>query len=425
MRVLLDCRMATWTGIGRYTAGLARALAERDDVELVQLCAVGERPPVCGEGARGGWRAAAAGGRPGGTSGGRRAGAERRVAEVMYVSGHPFGPRGAAQVGRAAVRARVDLVHSVHFPTPLPARGPLVVTLHDLTPLLVPGVIPSTAGRAAYRLWNLRAAHVADLILVPSAATAADVERLLPHARGKVVVVPEAADDFAAGPVGPLPARLAAATAVEYLLAVGPVKPHKGLETLLRAFTVLAAARPSLALVVAGVAAPAGGLPAGLPQGLAAALQPGVRTRVVWAGRVDDASLRALYAGAVAFVMPAFHEGFGLPVLEAMALGAPVVCARAASLPEVAGDAAVLFPAGDVSALAAAVARLLDDAALRDRLRAAGRARAAQFTWAAAAAATVDAYREALACHRTRRVGASLMQCGRSAGSQGGEGSRG
>ncbi len=117
---------------------------------------------------------------------------------------------------------------------------------------------------------------------------------------------------------------------------------------------------------------------------------------MAFTGRVSDAELRALYAGASAFVFPSRYEGFGLPPLEAMALGAPVVCADAASLPEVVGDAALLFPAGDAVALAAALSRVLDDLALRERLSRAGRERAARFTWERTAAATVAVYREAL-----------------------------
>jgi len=117
---------------------------------------------------------------------------------------------------------------------------------------------------------------------------------------------------------------------------------------------------------------------------------------VIALGPVDDAALKALYGAAAGLVFPSLYEGFGLPPLEAMALGAPVVCADAASLPEVVGEAALLFPAGDAGALTDALARLLDHPALRQSLSRAGRERAARFSWERTAQATVAVYREVL-----------------------------
>jgi len=370
MLVLLDCRMSSWSGVGRYTTGLARALAARDDIELVQVCAAGEAPPVA----------------PG------------IGAEVAAASAHPFGVRGAFELGRLARQAKPDLVHCPHFPTPAPVRGPLVVTLHDLTPLLVPGVMPSAVKRVVYRAWNMRAARLADRVVVPSRVTAADVTRLTLAARGKLALTAEAADDLSSGPSGPLTGMLAHLASAPYLLSMGNTKPHKDLPTLLRAFARLAPPQPDLRLLLVGAESPGylGAALAGVPLD--------VRARVAFTGRVTDAELRALYAGASAFVFPSRYEGFGLPPLEAMALGAPVVCANAASLPEVVGDAALLFPAGDAGALAGALGRLLDDPALRERLARAGLERAAQFSWERTATATVAAYREALAHFASRRA---------------------
>jgi alpha-1,3-rhamnosyl/mannosyltransferase len=227
-------------------------------------------------------------------------------------------------------------------------------------------------------------------VIVPSRFTAADVERLFPAARGKLVVTAEAADDFSSGPVGPLTGVLADLASPPHLLSMGNTKPHKDLPTLLRAFARLAPSRSNLRLLLVG-AEPRGYLDEKL-----AGVSPDVRARVAFTGRVDDAGLRGLYAGAAAFVFPSRYEGFGLPALEAMALGAPVVCADAASLPEVVGEAALLFPAGDSDRLAEALTRLLDDPALSESLSRAGRERAAQFTWERTASATVAVYREAL-----------------------------
>lgn len=362
IRVLLDCRMAGWSGVGRYTRGLARALSAREDVQLVQVCAARGTPPV-----------------PPGA-----------YAEVAIAGAHPFGLRGALELGRFVRETGPDVVHCPHFPTPVPARVPLVVTLHDLIPLVVPGVMASSVKRVAYRRWNARAVHVADQIVVPSHATAADVERLFPVARGRLTVIAEAADDFVANPVTPLEGALARLTSTPYLLAMGNTRLHKDLPTLLAAFACLAPHKPDLHLLLAGPEVP-GYLDAKL-----ADASPGVRSRASFTGLLEHAELQAAYLGAVAFICPSFYEGFGLPVLEAMTLGVPVVCSDAASLPEVAADAALLFPAADADALVAALTRVLRDEMLRERLSAAGRARAAQFTWKRTAAATSAVYEEAV-----------------------------
>jgi glycosyltransferase involved in cell wall biosynthesis len=353
MRVLLDCRMCGWSGVGRYTTGLARALALRDDVELIQACADGGEPPVFARGTT-----------------------------VITLRRSALGPGGALELAHAARAAAPDVVHCPHFPTPFPKRGPLVVTLHDLTPLLVPGVMPSGARRFVYACWNRRAARVADRVLVPSRHTAADVERLLRHSGGRIGVTPEAADDFVDGPVADLDGPMREMAARPYVLALASGKAHKDLGTLMRAWTDVAQRFPDVRLLLVGEVRP-GAAPHG-------------DSRVVLTGRVADEELRALYAGAQAFVFPSCHEGFGLPPLEAMAFGTPVVCAAAASLPEVTGEAALLFPAGDAYALAESLASVLSDAGLRERLSQLGRRRAAEFTWARTAALTVAAYHEAV-----------------------------
>jgi glycosyltransferase involved in cell wall biosynthesis len=174
----------------------------------------------------------------------------------------------------------------------------------------------------------------------------------------------------------------------KYLLFVGTLEPRKNLVALLRALARLPA---EVRLVVAGAAGWGEG-EAG-PGRIAAEL--GVRDRVTLAGRVSDAELDALYRAACAFVMPSLSEGFGLPVLEAMARGTPVVCSRAGSLTEIAGDAALLHAPTDDAELAAHLLALWRDDALRAEYSRRGFTRAAQFSWAKAAAETARVYREA------------------------------
>ena len=361
MRVVFDCRMSTWTGVGRYTVGLARALAARPDVDLVQVVAVGETPPV----------------------------ADGR-AEVLVAHRHPFSLAAAGELARLAREARPGVVHCAHFPTPIPAPHPLVVTLHDLSPLLVPGVMPSLAKRGVYRWWNGRASSVADRIVVPSLHTEADVVRCFPAAAGKTVVTLEAADDFADGAHEPLARTFAHRLAQgRYVLAMGSTRAHKDLPTLLAAFSAIAARHDELRLVLVGAEQP-GYLERELP-----AAPPDVLARIEFSGPVTDGQLRTLYAGAALFAFPSRYEGFGLPPLEAMALGAPVVAADATSIPEVVDDAGLLVAPGDAAAFADAIERVLGDEELRRGLVAAGLARAASLTWANTAEATVAAYRAA------------------------------
>ena len=355
--------MATWTGVGRYTVGIARALAARDDIELVQVVAPDERPPV----------------------------APRDGARSIVARKHPFSLAGAREIGRIARSVDADVVHCTHFPTPMPAPHPLVVTVHDVMPIVVPGIMKSPIKRAVYRYWNARVAKLADRIVVPSRSTADDIARLFPLTAEKIRVTPEAADEFRAGPRGRLAPELADVIVWPYLLSMGSTRRHKDLPTLLHAFARVAPAHPDLRLLLVGdtdlafVDSTLAGTPAE------------VRHRVLFTGRLADPPLRTLYAGAEVFVFPSRYEGFGLPPLEAMEMGAPVVVANASSLPEVVGEAALLFEPGDIAACAAAIESVLTQPALREQLIAAGYERAGGFSWAYTAELTVATYREVVA----------------------------
>lgn len=398
IKVLLDCRMADWAGIGRYTHGLARALAAREDVRLVQVCRRGGPVPAQTEAA-----VTVEGDAAPGVAAGA---APREPARVARTRAHPFSVRGSVELAGLVRSLKPDVVHCAHFPTPRPVTRPLVVTLHDLLPLTVPGLMASGLKRVVYGRLNARAARVADRIVVPSQATAADVARFFPAAKTKTVVIPEAADDFVGAtaatavgaPVSGEPGLAGSAVSsrlpsVEgpYLLAIGNTRPHKDIPTLLRAFAVLAnSGRQELRLVLVGEEPP------GYVEGVIPEASTEVRARIKFVGRVDDRELGALYAAAEIFVFPSHHEGFGLPPLEAMAMGAPVVAADALTSAEVLGDAAAVFPAGDQQALVATLDRLLSDQEARAGYARAGRERAACFSWTRTATETVAVYEEIL-----------------------------
>lgn len=343
--------MASWSGVGRYSTGLTRALAATPGLEVVQLVAEGHQPPADGP--------------------------------SLTARLHPFSVRGSIEFGRLVRESGCDLFHSLHFPVPVPASTPGVVTMHDVSPLVIDGLMPSAVKRAVYRVKVRRAVAVADAIITLSHHTASDLERVLGVSRERVTVIPGAADEFAGGAVGALPGWL---EGERYLFSMGNTKEHKDLPTLLRAFARLA--DPQLLLVLAGTD----------PGAYAASVlgdDPAV-PRVRFTGTISDDTLRALYASATAFVFPSRYEGFGLPPLESMTFGAPVIAARAASLPEVVGDAGLYFEPGNAGELAETIARLLVDSALAERLVALGRSRAAQFSWSAAADKTASVYRSVL-----------------------------
>jgi len=287
----------------------------------------------------------------------------------------------------AAVLAELDLVHATSAAVP-PTRGrPLVATVHDVAFRRFPEAYPA-GGRRFHERATWIAVREAARVLVPSAATARDLADLYGLEPARVSVTPLGVDP-PPDPLDPTPARrLLERLAVPgpFLLAVGTLEPRKNLARLLAAFAEVAADLHEHHLVVVGPAGWGKALPTGAP----------APPRVVLAGSVDQATLHGLYAGADGLAYPSLYEGFGLPVLEAMAHGTPVLTSDRSSLPEVAGDAALLVDPTDPDAIAKGLVALVSDCALRQRLTAAGPRRAAALTWPATAAATWAAYREAL-----------------------------
>ena len=224
-----------------------------------------------------------------------------------------------------------------------------------------------------------------------SQAAAVDFTTLYGVSAAAITVTPLAADPLFA----PQPAAVVAALRQRlplpdrYLLYLGSNKPHKNLPRLIRAFAAATPQSPGTDLVIAGAWDPRS------PEARQLVVELGLEDAVRFLPNVLNADLPALYAGATAFVFPSLYEGFGLPVLEAMACGAPVACSNTSSLPEVAGEAAVLFDPVDVTEMATAISRLLNDEGLRERLRERGRQQASTFTWQRTAELTLIAYRQA------------------------------
>ncbi len=295
---------------------------------------------------------------------------------------------------RDLARRPVALFHGVTgFELPAAPGTRLVTTVHDLIPLDWPALVPRRH-RWAVRCLLGGALRRARKVIAVSEATRQQLLARYRLAPDKVAVVPEAA---APGFAPPPPAAVAAVRdryglAGPYVLFVGLLEPKKNLPAVLAAVARLRTAGDWGARTLA-LAGAAGWGTEGLDRQVA---RLGLQATARFLGPVPDADLPALYAGAEAFVFPSLWEGFGLPVLEAMAAGAPVVASRRRALPEVTGGAALLTEP-EPAAVAEALGRLLADRALRERMREAGLARARAFSWERTAAETLAVYRAALA----------------------------
>lgn len=373
MRTLVDYRPAlrTRTGVGEYVHELARALVATGDAADERLFLFSSSradrlaPDVV----------------PGATVIDRR-----WPVRVLNYAWHRWEwPPVEALSGES-----IDVAQSLH-PLLMPARhAAQVITIHDLDFLEHPERTAAEIRRDYARLSRAHAAR-ADHIVTVSNFTAGEIVRLLGVSRDRITVASPGAPDWAPRDHEP---------AGGYLLFLGTIEPRKNLGVLLDAYSrVLGRGLPLPTLVIAGRPAPGATTATWLTQASEAPLAQHVELR----GYVPPEDRRALIAGAVALVMPSLMEGFGLPVVEAMTLGVPVIASDRGSLPEVLGGAGELFSATDPESLALALTRVTTDPALRARMSAAGLVRARQYTWAETARQTRAAWARAVAA-RDRRV---------------------
>lgn len=290
---------------------------------------------------------------------------------------------------RATRRHGLDLLHDAGGTSPGTVAVDRVLTIHDIQPLEQPGNFPPL--RVAYLEHALpRAARRAVRVVVPSGFVRDRVVDRLGVDPDRVSVVPWSRPP--AGEVAPIDVvRGRWGLTGPYLVLPAITYPHKDHVTAIRAMGHLAKRHPDLRLVLVGGPGPAEG------DVRAEIHRLGLRDRVVRTGRVSSATVHALLADAAALVFPSRYEGFGIPAIEAMAVGTPAVVSDAGSLPEVVGDAGVVVPAGHHEQFAVEIHRILTDEAHRDRLVAAGRARAADFDPERTAELLLAAYRSAAA----------------------------
>ncbi len=301
---------------------------------------------------------------------------------------------------------QVDVFHAPAYFAPVLMRSPQVVTVYDLIGFEQPQSL-SRLGRLYHRHGLPLGLRGAQRVIVPSAAARRAIAQYLPHAYDRTVKVPLGVEQrfFAPADGSDEEIRRRYRLPAEYLLWVGNIEPKKNVGLLLRAMQLLRErGREVPKLVIAGA------LSTATNEVMREFLRAGLQTRVQFVGRVRDAELPAIYRGAALFCFPSRHEGFGLPPLEAMAAGVPVIVSDAGSLPEVVGQAGLVRPVDDVEAWADGIVEVLGQPTLRDSLVARGRARALRFDWVTAARRTLAVYAAAAAMgedeydHRSGRI---------------------
>ncbi|HEV2208402.1 MAG TPA: glycosyltransferase family 1 protein [Verrucomicrobiae bacterium] len=289
-------------------------------------------------------------------------------------------------------RRRFDLFHFLYNTAPVWTPCPFVLTLHDLSALYVPEMLNWVNRMNIWWQHRLKAAR-AERIIALSENTSRDIVRWLRIPESKIDVVYHGVEPAFAPAEPERKADLARRLRLDrpFLLYVGTYLPHKNLDTLLRAFARLTGSWPGpLDLVLAGKP----GRNSANIQRLVRDL--GIESRVRMPGFVPEEDLPALYSLCSAFVFPSKYEGFGMPLLEAMACGAPVLSARSSCLPEVGGDGAAYFRTEDEEGLAGLLERTLRDEDFRQDLVRRGRERAGQFSWHDAARRTLSVYQRVL-----------------------------
>jgi glycosyltransferase involved in cell wall biosynthesis len=279
-----------------------------------------------------------------------------------------------------------DVLHSPDFIAPRRGRWRSVITVHDLANLRFPWTL--TGASRGYYGGIRRAVREADAVIAVSEATARDLAELADARPEKVSVVYEAADPG----LNPMPAAEAMAIVRErygvegpYILFVGTLEPRKNLPALLQAFSLLRREFPARLVVAGGT----GWLSDEI---FATARRLALADGVAFLGAIPPADLRPLYCAAQVLVLPSFYEGFGLPPLEAMACGTPVVVSNAGSLPEIVGDAGVIVSPEDPDDIAHGLGWVLGNERFRELLVERGFARAAAFSWDRAARETMAVY---------------------------------
>ena len=370
-----DARLIGALGIGRYISGLlpqlARLLGDRLTVVANRQDAAIVRALI------------------GGSS------------HLMTVNARPYRLAEQSLLPLSLIRADLALIHFPHYNLPLIKPGHFVVTVHDLFPFQFPEIHSGAVPRRVNQMLMRNAVRRAERIITPSRATALAVKQSFPRSADRVLSIPEAADDrFTSGrnPEAEAAWQMRLGIRPPYVFYLGQWKAYKNLPVLLEAFARVRSTHPNTQLVIAGddprhpeVRQRAAALPEG---------------SVILPGRLPESAVPDLYRGATMVVLPSRAEGFGLPVIEAMACGVPVICSDLPVLREIADGVAVFCDPNDPAAFGDAIGAMLDAPGNAGR-RQLGIERARSFTWERAAQQTVEAYEMALG---VRLIGPALEE---------------
>ncbi|MCL5257191.1 MAG: glycosyltransferase family 4 protein [Chloroflexi bacterium] len=306
-----------------------------------------------------------------------------------------------ATLSRLSRQLHLDLLHCPYFAGPVLSPCGMVVTIHDIIPFLMP----------AYRgpwwamfYWSLvrAAARRADMVITDSRASQVDISRKLRIDPARIAVTPLGVSDWLRLPLSAeKKAALMSRFAISgpFILYVGGLDVRKNVKRLLRAYASASRGRSGFPMLVI-VGKPHSDNTRVFPDLAAVIGELRLSDAVVFTGPVTDEEKAALYQAADLFVFPSLYEGFGLPPLEAMASGTPVLASNSSSLPEVVGDAGMLVEPTDTDAMASAMAKIVYDDGLREELRQRGLERAREFSWERTARQTIDIYRSILSGRR-------------------------
>jgi glycosyltransferase involved in cell wall biosynthesis len=366
-RIALDLRRIQNPGIGRYMKCLVEALLAREpEHEYLLIMLPGTEEIIA---------------------------ASVEHAQKLSINLKYYSLREQIELPSLLRAHRVDLLHSPHFMLPVRCPCPAVVTIHDVIYLACKEDLPSRLGRLYYRAMMAAAVHSAERIITDSEFSKLDIMRRLNVESSKIeVIYPAVAPKFRRitdeGRLQQVRSRYGING--RYALYAGIFKPRKNHAGLLRAFKHLLNAVGDAQLVIAGPG------DAETTELRRLAQELGITAKVVFTGFVDESELPALYSAAYLYACPSLYEGFGFTVLEAMACGTPVVCSRAASLPEVAGHAALYADSRIPERFGAALAEAWTNTELRNRLVEKGLENLQRFSWERTAAQTVDVYHQAL-----------------------------